>query len=185
MKYQIVGKNITVTDGIRNAIIKKLSKMDNYFRNDEAIECRALVRSYRTGAKVEITIFTPNVDLRAEVVDVDLYNAVDLAVEKLAGQLRKLKTRMDRSNGKLSLGRSIVFDSFEAEKEANDKDEIVRTKQVYLEPMSLETAVMKMEALGHDFFVYLDIEDDLVSVLYKRIENGYGIIQVENKLSKK
>ena len=185
MKYQIVGKNITVTDGIRNAIIKKLSKMDSYFRNEEAIECRALVRSYRTGAKVEITIFTPNMDLRAEVVDADLYNAVDLAVEKLAGQLRKLKTRMDRTNAKLSLGRSIAFENFEAEREENEKDEIVRTKQVYLEPMSLETAVTKMEGLGHDFFVYLDIEDELVSILYKRHEGGFGIIQVENKLNKK
>ena len=184
MKYQIVGKNITVTPGIQSAIVKKLSKMDSYFRNDEVIECRALVRSYRTGAKVEITIYTPMMDLRAEVVDADLYNAVDLAVEKLTGQLRKLKTRMDRSNTKLSLGRSIAFENFEAEKLENEKDEIVRTKQVFLQPMSLDTAVTKMEALGHDFFVYLDIEDDLVSVLYRRKESGYGIIQVENKLNK-
>jgi len=182
MKYLIVGKNITVTDAIRNNIEKKLSRLEGFFQKSSDFECRALVRSYKTGAKVEITIFTSNMDFRAEVTDTDLYNAVDLAVEKLSGQMRKLKTRMDRSNNKLGLGRSIAFENFEAEKTQEEKDEIVRTKQVFLQPMSLEMAVAKMEALGHDFFVYLDNEDDLVSVLYRRKESGFGIIQVENKL---
>lgn len=182
MKYQIVGKNIAVTDGIRSSIEKKLSRMDAYFLKGDDVLCRALVRSYKTGAKVEVTIFTPVMDFRAEVTDSDLYNAVDLAVAKLESQMRKLKTRMDRSNTKLSLGRSIAFENFEADKMEMENDEIVRTKQVFLQPMSLDEAVTKMEALGHDFFVYLDDEDELVSVLYRRKENGYGIIQVENKL---
>lgn len=182
MKYQIVGKNIVVTDGIRSSIEKKLSRMDAYFLKGDDVLCRALVRSYKTGAKVEVTIFTQMMDFRAEVTDSDLYNAVDLAVNKLEQQMRKLKTRMDRSNTKLSLGRSIAFENFEAEKLEMENDEIVRTKQVFLLPMSLDEAVTKMEALGHDFFVYLDDEDDLISILYQRKEKGYGIIQVENKL---
>ena len=184
MKFQIVGKNIVVTDAIRAAIEKKLSRMNNYFFQNDDILCRALVRSYPTGAKVEVTIFTSQMTFRAEVADLDLYNAVDLAVEKLEGQMRKLKTRMDRSNNKTSLGRSIAFENFEADRAETEKDEVVRTKQVHLEPISLEDAVTRMKALGHDFFVYLDEEDDLVSVLYARADGGYGIIQVENKLKK-
>lgn len=182
MKYQIIGKNIVVTDAIANAIEKKLNRMDKYFLRGDDVQCRALVRSYKTGAKVEVTIFTQMMDFRAEVTDSDLYNAVDMAVDKLEGQMRKLKTRMDRSNTKLSLGRSIAFENFEAELVERELEEVIRTKQVFLEPMSVEEAVTKMEALGHDFFVYLDNEDDLVSVLYRRKERGYGIIQVENKL---
>ena len=67
--------------------------------------------------------------------------------------------------------------------EPESEDEVVRTKSVYLEPMSLEEAITRMEALGHNFFVYLDNEDDQISVVYKRVEGGYGILQAENKLA--
>jgi putative sigma-54 modulation protein len=94
MKYQIVGKNIEVTAAISNKIETKLSRLDKFFVINDAVTCRALVRSYKVGAKVEITIFTSMMDLRAEVKHDDLYAAVDLALDKLENQLRKLKTRI-------------------------------------------------------------------------------------------
>ncbi len=182
MKYQIIGKNITVTEAIRSTVEKKLSRMNRHFVSDDDVLCRALVRSYKVGAKVEITIFTKAMDFRAEVRDNDLYNAVDLAVDKLEGQMRKLKTRWSRSKDSLGLGKSVVLESLEAEEPASD-EEVVRTKSVYLEPMSLEEAITRMEAIGHNFFVYLDNEDDQISVVYKRTEGGYGVLQAENKLA--
>ena len=96
MKYQIIGKNIVVTKGISDALIKKLSRMDKYFLIDDDVECRAVVRTYKNGGqKVEITIFTNMMTFRAEVVDADLYAAFDLAIDKLEGQMRKLKTRQN------------------------------------------------------------------------------------------
>ncbi|MFA5481116.1 MAG: ribosome-associated translation inhibitor RaiA [Bacilli bacterium] len=182
MKFQIIGKNIEVTEAIRKAIEKKLSRMKKYFIIKEDVICRAVVRTYKSGAKVEITIFTPQLDFRAEVKHEDLYAAVDLAVDKLEGQMRKLKTRMDRSKTKLSLGKSIAFENFEAEETAADNDTVVRTKSIYLEPMEIDEAVTRMNALGHDFFIYLDSDDNRVSVVYHRIDGGIGVIQAENQL---
>ena len=181
MKYQIIGKNIEVTEGIKEALLKKLRRMDKYFVINDDVECRAVVRTYKSGQKVEITIFTKMMDFRAEVIDNDLYAAFDLAIDKLEGQMRKLKTRLDRRN-KDGLGKSIAFENFEAEKEEAESDEIVRTKSYLLSPMSMEEAITRMEALGHDFFMYLDIDDDMISVLYRRDNGGLGIIQAENKL---
>lgn len=181
MKYQIVGKNIEVTEGIRSAIEKKLSRMNKYFVINDDVTCRAVVRTYKEVAKVEVTIFTHMMDFRAEVQDEDFYAAVDLAVDKLEGQMRKLKTRLDRRN-RTGLGESIAFENFEAEARDAAKDEVVRTKSILLEPMGLDEAITRMEALGHDFFLYLDEEDNLVSLLYHRNDGGLGMIQAENKI---
>jgi len=181
MKYQIIGKNIAVTEAIKDSVEKKLSRMDKYFIIDDEVLCRAVVRAYKVGAKVEITIFTKEMDFRAEVRDNDLYAAVDLAIDKLEGQMRKLKTRMDRSKN-TSLGRSVAYENFVEELAEEEADEIVRTKSVSLVPMSLDEAITRMEALGHTFFLYLDIDDEKVSVVYKRFDGGYGVIEAENKL---
>ena len=180
MKYQIIGKNITVTEGISSAVQKKLSRMERYFK-DENIDCRVVVAAHGETAKIEITIFLPNFPLRAEVEHKDLYAALDLALDKLEGQMRKVKTRMDRSNGKVSLGEAFEMDIEPEEKE--EKDVIVRAKSYYLTPMTIDEAITRMEALGHDFFVYLDKEDDLVSVVYIRRDGGYGVIQAENPIA--
>ena len=180
MKFQIIGKNIDVTDAIRADIEKKLARMDKYFVINDDVLCRAVVRSYQVGAKVEITIFTKQMTFRTEVRDNDLYAAVDFAIDKLEGQMRKLKTRMDRTKEADSLGKALASENFE---EQDDGDEtIVRTKSIYLEPMTIDEAITRMEALGHSFFVYLDDDDNEISVAYKRLDGGYGVIQAENQL---
>lgn len=180
MKFQIVGKNIVVTDAIKAAVEKKLSKMDKYFIIDDNVLCRALVRSYKVGAKVEVTIFTPHMDFRVEEQDEDLYAAVDKAIDKLEQQMRKLKTRLDRRN-KMSLGEALMMENIVAEADEED-DKVVRIKSIFLEPMDLDEAITRMEALNHSFFMYLDSEDNLISLLYHRNDGGYGIIQAENKI---
>ena len=179
MKYQIIGKNITVTEGISNAVEKKLSRMERYFKDDN-IDCRVVVSSHGETAKIEITIFLQQFPLRAEVEHQDLYAALDLAIDKLEGQMRKVKTRMDRSNGKTSLGEAFSMEVEAEEKE--EEDVIVRAKSYYLQAMTIEEAITRMEALGHDFFLYLDKEDDLISVVYTRKDGGYGVIQAENPI---
>ncbi|MCH3908983.1 MAG: ribosome-associated translation inhibitor RaiA [Bacilli bacterium] len=183
MKYQIIGKNIEVTDAIRADIQKKLHRMDKYFVINDEVLCRAVVCSFKVGAKVEITIFTKEMDFRAEVRNNDLYAAVDSAIDKLEDQMRRLKTRMERGhNADMGLGRSIAFQNFQEENKPEDSEEVVRTKSIYLEPMTLDEAIMRMDALGHSFFVYLDSDDEEISVAYKRLDGGYGVIQAENKL---
>lgn len=175
MKLQIIGKNIVVTDSIRAAVESKLARMDKYFIINGEVEAKVLVRTYKTAQKVEITIHTKMMDFRVEVMHDDLYAAIDLAIDKLEGQMRKLKTRLDRSH-KMSLGESINFDNFENE-DTDENTEMVRVKEVYLEPMDLNEAIIRLENLGHNFYLFKDKEDNCVSVLYKRFDGGYGIIQ--------
>lgn len=181
MKYQIIGKNIQITDAISSMVQKKLGRMDKYFVITEEVNCRVVASVVNEIQKVEITIFLPQMTLRAEVEDRDLYAAIDLAIDKLQGQMRKLKTRMDRSNGKISLGRAIDFEQIQEEEDL-EKDIVVRTKSYYLEAMTLEEAITRMEALGHDFFLYLDKEDDRIAVVYVRKDGGYGVIEAENPI---
>lgn len=182
MKYQIIGKNIEVTEGIQASVEKKLSRMDKYFLINDDVECRVVVSAHGETQRVEVTIFLPQMPLRAEVDDKDLYAGIDRAIDRLEGQMRKIKTKMDRSNGKVGLGRAIDFDLVEEDDEPKENDVIVRAKSYYLTPMSIEEAAIRMEALGHDFFVYLDEDDDRISVLYNRRDGGYGVIQAENPI---
>ena len=183
MKYQIIGKNIQVTDAISSAIEKKLSKMDKFFLINDNVECRAVVSVHGETQRVEITIFLPQMPLRAEVEDADLYAAIDLAIDKLVGQMRKVKTRMDRSRGRESFANAVQFQDFEDEAPSKEQDVVVRAKSYYLQSMKIDEAILRMEALGHDFFLYLDEDDDRISVVYIRRDGGYGVIQAENPIA--
>ena len=182
MKYQIIGKNIEVTESIRTAFISKMDRLNKYLLRKDEVLCRAVVSAYKVGAKVEVTIFTKEMDLRTEVRNDDLYAAFDFAIDKLEDQMRRLKTRLNRAKNKdLSLGKAFALEEIEESEEANDT--IVRTKSIYLKPMTLDEAIARMEALEHDFFIYLDREDDRISVVYKRIDGGYGILEAENQIA--
>ena len=122
-------------------------------------------------------------DFRTEVRNNDLYAAVDLAIDKLEDQMRRLKTKMNRNKNEYGLGKSLALENIEGANEDDENDVVVRTKSIYLDPMTLDDAITRMEALGHSFFIYLDSDDEEISVAYKRLDGGYGVIQVENKLS--
>ena len=187
MRYQISGKNITVTEGISSQITRKLSKMDKYFHPDDDVLAREVVRVYKASneAKVEVTIFSKDTTFRAEVKNQDLYAAVDLAVDKLVGQMRKLKTQLKRRYEHEGIGKSIVFESIKDEEDKEMEATPVRTKNITLKPITMEDAVIEMESIGHDFYLYLDTDDEKVSVVYKRQEGGYGLLQADNKIEVK
>lgn len=185
MKYQIIGKNIEVTDGISSSIQKKLSRMNKYFDSTENVDCRAVVRSYKNGAKgakVEITIFTKDTIFRAEVKNEDLYAAVDLAIDKLEGQMRKLKTKLQKRREREGIGRAILYEEIHGEAEKEEAAEVIKTKTYNLKPITVDDAILEMESIGHDFYLYLDTDDEKVSVVYKRKDGGYGLIQADNKV---
>ena len=177
MKVNIVGKNITVTEGISEKIHKKLDVLTKYFIISEDDVANVLVRTYPTKQKIEVTIPTRYAILRAEVVDDDLYAAIDRAVDKLEDQIRRQKTRLTRKN-KESLAEAFVDHELFNDDVVED-DEIVRTKSIVPTEMSLDEAIMKMELLGHDFFVFRNADTFEVNVVYKRKGNTYGLIEPE------
>lgn len=176
MKVNIRGKNIALTQGIEDKVNKKLATLDKYFIMSDNVEAKVLIRTYPLGQKIEVTIPTEYVLLRAEVVDNDLYNAIDLVIDKLEGQIRKYKTRLSRKSKDHKLALNVAsIEPLENEEE----DVVVKTKTISPKPMDLEEAVMQMELIGHSFYVYKDTETGLVSVVYKRHDGDYGLIETE------
>lgn len=181
MKVHIKGKNITITEGMENAVNKKLSTLDKYLMISDDVEARVLARTYPSGQKIEVTIPTVHVILRAEVVDSDFYNAVDKAVDKLEAQIRKHKEKLSRKN-KPGLSEAFDFDVSIVDTDSGLDEElydIVKTKNISPKPMDLEDAIVQMELLNHSFFVYRDMETDAVAVVYSRKNGGYGVIDTK------
>ena len=157
-------------------LLKQLKKLDKYFIVSENVEAKVLVRTYPYGQKIEVTIPTEYVLLRAEVVDQDLYNAIDLVIDKLEGQIRKYKTRLNRK----SKDNKLAFNLASIEPlEEEEEDVLVKTKTITPKPMDMEEAIMQMELIGHSFFVYRDTETDAISIVYRRNDGDYGLIETE------
>ena len=176
MKITLRGKNIEITEAIEEKVSEKLSKLDKYFIVSENVEAKVLVRTYPYGQKIEVTIPTEYVLLRAEVVDQDLYNAIDLVIYKLEGQIRKYKTRLNRK----SKDNKLAFNLASIEPlEEEEEDVLVKTKTITPKPMDMEEAIMQMELIGHSFFVYRDTETDAISIVYRRNDGDYGLIETE------
>ena len=178
MKCQIIGRGVSITEAMENRINDKLSGLDKYIvvSNGE-VDCRVVVNQLKMGQKLEVTITSKYVTLRAEVEDLDLYCAIDTAYEKLEDQIRRAKTKMSRK-GKESFARAIALDAVDAVAE-DAKDVLVRTKSIKVEEMDIDTAIAQMTLLGHDFYIYRDDETEEVAVVYKRKQGGYGLIEVE------
>ena len=171
MKFVIYGENVTITEEMRARIEEKLSFLNKYLNVDENTTARVTVKIYGTSLKVEVTIPTKVALLRSEVVHDDFYTAVDIAIDKLEDQVRKQKGRLSRRH-KDSLAETFIVE------EDPDQDVAVRTKTVYAEEMVLDEAIMRMEMLDHSFFIYRDVDEDKLSVVYRRNDGQYGLIEI-------
>lgn len=176
MKFYIHGKNVSITDAMRERIEKKLSFLEKYIMIDEDTTANVVVKVYPVYQKIEVTIPTKIGLLRAEAAHEDLYSAIDIAIDKLEDQLLRQKTRLSRKHrDKLALA---FIDSEEYGAEVLDEDDVVvRTKQIDPELMDLEEAILRMEMLDHSFFIYTDSETDKIAVVYKRNDGGYGLLE--------
>ena len=173
MRFEIVGKNITITDTMREKIEKKLSGLQKYLLIDPDTTARVVARVYPASQKIEVTIPTRVGILRTEVEHEDLYAAVDIALDKLEDQLRRQKTRLNRRH------RDSLAENFLTEAEEEEYDIPVKTKTIAAEKMDLEEAIMQMELSNHDFYIYTDDESGKISVVYRRNNGGYGLIETE------
>lgn len=179
--YNIRGENIEVTPAIREYVEKKVSKLERYFTEGITATAHVNLKVYNDKqTKVEITIPMKDLTLRAEERHDDMYAAIDLIVDKLERQIRKYKTRVNRKAREKG-GVEALFASLEPskdEEESSDSDiQIVRTKRFDLKPMDSEEAVLQMNMLGHNFFVYTDAETDSTNIVYKRKDGKYALIE--------
>ena len=173
MKVKIRGNKIEITDSMKDYVKEKLSKLDKY--SLEELEATILVKVRNYTQKVEVTIPLKTLILRAEEESEDFYSAVDLVVNKLERQIRKNKTKLkkkEKSGIKEFNIEEIIDVPEEEEKE-------VKRKKIEIKPMNMEEAILQMELLGHNFYMYKDSDLNSIALVYKRKNGGYGIIETE------
>lgn len=173
MKISIRGKNLEVTNALRQQAEKKLSKLDRYL--DPDTEAQVTFSVERGSHIVEVTIRLNGYILRGEEATGDMYASIDLVVDKLERQLRKYKTKLARKLKSQGL-KDLIAKYPDDEEEV---PELVRTKRFPIKPMAVEEAIMQMNMLGHSFFVFSNAESEQVNVVYRRKDGNYGLIEPE------
>lgn len=175
MKLNIRGNKMDITPAIKSYIEEKIGRLDKYLESPSDVTANVVTRVRGKDQIVEVTIPIKKLILRGEESHSDLYAAIDLVSDKLERQIRKNKTKMKKSSQKESI---MSFDLSFEEPDEEEKD-IVKRKEIEMKPMSEEEAILQMELLGHDFYVFKDIKTQQVSVLYRRKDNNYGIIETK------
>ena len=175
MKFVIVGKNIDVTPGLREAVEDKIGKLERYFSSE--VEAHVTLSTQKDRQKIEVTIPVKGSVIRSEQVSNDMYVSIDLVEEIIERQLKKYKNKITD----VRHGGSADFNPEYLDRDYEDIEDIQisRTKKFDIKPMYPEDACVQMELLGHDFFVFVNAETDQTNVVYKRKGNTYGIIEPE------
>ena len=176
MKFIIIGKNIDVTPGLREAVESKLGKLERYFTPNTEIHVTLSVQ--KGHQKIEVTIPVKGGMVRSEQESSDMYVSIDLVEEVIERQLRKYKNKLVAREQE---GGNFKQEFFEEDDKIEDSGEIkiVRTKKFGFKPMYPEDACVQMELLGHDFYVFCNAESDEVNVVYRRKNGTFGLIEPE------
>lgn len=192
LQFEIYGENIEITKAIDQYIKEKVGKVEKYFDEIDNI-AHVRVKVYDNESKIEVTIPMKQVTLRAEEIQSDLYKAIDLIADKLERQVRKYKTRMNRKPiqnkrekqtpaelllGKAGSGSTAIYESTQLDDENINISRHKTIDDLYDKPMSVEEAVLQMDMLDHDFFVFKNAENDQINIVYKRKKNSYGLIEI-------
>ena len=181
MNFNIRGIQLEVTDALRDYVMKKIGRLERYFDAPPASDVTVTLSVIRGMQSVEVTIPLPGVLLRAEERTPDMYASIDLVVDKLERQIRKFKTRVNRKARQKGSVRSLFKENFDAQPaeqhEEEEEFEVVRTKKFTLKPMDVEEAILQMNMIGHNFFVFANMDSDEINVVYKREDGKYGLIE--------
>ncbi|MCP3775034.1 ribosome-associated translation inhibitor RaiA [Paenibacillus sp. MZ04-78.2] len=180
MKFNIRGENIEVTEALKDHVEKKLGRLERYFEAPPTSEVNVTLSVVKGMQTVEVTIPLTGLMLRAEEKHADMYAAADLVVDKLERQIRKAKTKANRkirlNGGIKDLFRMELPDTSYSLEDEEDY-ELVRTKRFTLKPMDVEEAILQMNMVGHNFFVFSNSDTAQVNVVYKRNDGKYGLIE--------
>ena len=169
------GKNIDITPALKDYVEKRVGKITKYF--DQLGEITAILTVEKGRHIVEVTVPVNGMLLRGEEATADMYTSIDLVIEKLERQIEKHKTRIARkfrSNGgfKGELVKAVPSD-------AAEEFQVVKTKRFAVKPMALEEAILQMNLIHHDFYVFTNAETEELNVLYRRKDGKYGLIEPE------
>lgn len=179
----VSGKNVQVTPALREHAERRASKLQKYFDDGRPLRADVVLYTERGSHVAEVTIQVGSLLVRGVGKTDDMYVSIDAAVDRIARQVRKYKTRIHRKLQEGGKPAAMPAEPAEGPEEAGDGAEaeprVVRVKRFAFKPMTVEEAILQMELLGHDFFVFTDAETDEVHVLYRRRDGNYGLIEPE------
>ncbi len=174
MKITIIGRQMNVYEDTRELIERKLAKLDKYFKTTASPEATVTLSRKRSTSILEVTLNAGGTLFRSEVEANDFRDALDQTVDHIEGQIRKNKTKLQKRMRENVIDMSVIPDPAE---ETPDDETIIRVKQFEFKPMTAEDAIMQMNLLGHDFFVFTAIDTGDTCVVYKRKDGAYGLIE--------
>ena len=175
MEILIRGDKLKVTESMNDYVFDKLKKIEKYIDSSENVRANVVIKIKNHEQKVEITIPLKKFILRAEETQEDFYAAIDVIVDKIERQIRKNKTRLQ--SRKIKESKDFITDYIDDEKfeDAN----VVKRKKIEVKPMSEEEAIIQMDLLGHSFYLFKDSKTLKPTLVYKRDDNNYGVIETE------
>ncbi|GAX89682.1 ribosome hibernation-promoting factor, HPF/YfiA family [Effusibacillus lacus] len=181
MKIQLRGDHLNITEALRDYVDKKIGRLVKYFDTPPVQSVQVTLSVVRDSHNVEVTMPINGILIRAEERSSDMYASIDLVAEKLERQIRKHKTKLNRRFREEGIRTLFVENGAPAPVAVEEAEEgrIVRVKKFAFKPMTPEEAVMQMDLLGHDFYVFANAETEEVNVVYKRHDGNYGLIEPE------
>lgn len=175
MDILIRGDKVKVTKAMNDYIIEKLSRLEKYIEDYNHVKANVVIKVKKIGQKVEVTIPLKKFILRAEETQDDVYAAIDVITDKIERQIRKNKTKLQSK--KIKDNKDILLDFIIDD--VDDENKIVKRKTIEVKPMSEEEAIIQMELLGHTFYLFKNAHTLKPTLVYKRFDNNYGIIETE------
>lgn len=176
MRVMITAKNYKPSERLQENIEKKFSRLGKYFHDD--VVANVIVSKFKDKTKLEATINTNKTLFRAEEISDNVYEAMDLVIDRLSSQMKKFRGKLEaRYKENKALKFEYIPEETEEERTAAEDLVVVKRKQFELQPMNYEEAILQMEMLGHDFFIYFDMDTESTNVVYKRKGDAYGLIE--------
>ncbi|MDD6214401.1 MAG: ribosome-associated translation inhibitor RaiA [Firmicutes bacterium] len=176
MKFNIIGRKITVNDKNSEYITKKIGRLDKFFKTEA--DARVVIGTIKDKEYIEATISSEGVMFRAEVTDIDVFTATDKVVDVIERQIRKNKTKLAKKVKREAFkDEQLLSGDQYTEGEDTSKFNIVKKKRFNVKPMNAEEAVLQMNLLGHNFFVFKNQDTDEMNVVYRRKDGDYAIIE--------
>ena len=170
MKITILTRKFELTDDVKERVQKKLDKLDKFFPKET--EAKVSLKEEGNKVRVEVTIRQGGAIFRAEETDKEVYNAIDRVEDVLERQIRKNRTRLEK---KMHFAKDTFADL--GVDDVEEELKISKTKRFEISPMSVEEAIMQMNLLSHEFYVFRNFETGSINVVYKRKGDSYGVIE--------
>jgi putative sigma-54 modulation protein len=180
MRLQVKGRNVEVSDSIRSYAEAKLAKLEKLVKDPTRVEVELHVEknpSISDNHVAEATVFTKGPTLRARESSADMKASIDQLVDKLERQVKRYREK--RRRGRPPHGAVQPEEAPMIPTDSEAESMIVKTKQFAIKPMSAEEAVLQLDLIGHDFFVFKNAETDQINVVYRRRDGNYGLIEPE------